>query len=175
MCSSYSRRAMLCLFCSDSNAIPIFSEVRLDGRLKDAHNAISDLKSRLGTCQQELKGARNQASQYQQTISLLVTEKNALVASANIKAHVVNPIPERTVPATPATSNRIHIQSSSKAGPQPLRAGSSTALLACWSSQWADPRTRERGATRLLHPTTGPDQPHGVGRDHRKILHQTQG
>ena len=40
-----------------------------------------------------------------------------------IKAHVVNSVPERTVPATP---NRVPIRPSSK----PLKAGSSTALLA---------------------------------------------
>jgi DNA repair exonuclease SbcCD ATPase subunit len=55
----------------------------LDGRLKDAVNAVSDLENRLGISQQELTEARTQASQHQQTISLLVSEKNALAASAD--------------------------------------------------------------------------------------------
>ena len=55
---------------------------QVDGRLRDALNAVSDLESRLGISQQELKGAQKQASQHQQTISLLVSEKNALTVSA---------------------------------------------------------------------------------------------
>ena len=47
-----------------------------------------------------------------------------------IKAHVVNPVPEHSVSAAPSTSSRAHTKSSSKAIPKPLKAGSSTALLA---------------------------------------------
>lgn len=56
---------------------------QLDGRLGDALATVSVLENRLGISQQELQEARSQASQHQQTISLLVSEKNALAASAN--------------------------------------------------------------------------------------------
>ena len=56
---------------------------RLDDRLKDSLNAATDLENRLGVSQRELNEARGQTFQHQQTISLLVSEKNALSASAD--------------------------------------------------------------------------------------------
>ena len=56
---------------------------RLGDRLNDSLNAATDLENRLGVSQRELNEARGQAFQHQQTISLLVSEKNALAASAD--------------------------------------------------------------------------------------------
>ena len=82
-------------------------------------------------------------SDLEEGIDVLMVLENAYERA--IKAHVVNPVPERIVPATPATSNRIHIQPSSKVGPQPLRAGSSTALLAVLEQPMGRPaNTRTR-------------------------------
>jgi len=67
-------------------------------------------------------------SDLEEGIDVLMVLENAYERA--IKAHVVNPVPEHTASATPATPNRIPIQPLSKASPQPLKAGSSTALLA---------------------------------------------
>lgn len=56
---------------------------KLDDRLRGSLDAAADLENRLGVSQQELSEARNRASQHQQTISLLVSEKNALAVSAD--------------------------------------------------------------------------------------------
>jgi len=56
---------------------------QLHDHLRGAQTTASDLENRLGATQQELDEARNQASQRQQTISLLVSEKNALADSAD--------------------------------------------------------------------------------------------
>ena len=62
---------------------PSLARQQLDGRLRDVLIAVSDLEDQLGISQQELKEARNHASQHQQTISFLVSEKNALAVSAD--------------------------------------------------------------------------------------------
>ncbi|KAF9653427.1 hypothetical protein BDM02DRAFT_1919790 [Thelephora ganbajun] len=67
-------------------------------------------------------------SDLEEGIDVLMILENAYERA--IKAHVVNPVPEHAISAAPITSNRVPIQSSSKASPQPLKAGSSTALLA---------------------------------------------
>lgn len=65
-----------------SNNPPSPARHQIDNRLRDALNAYSDLENRFGVSQQELEDSRNHASQHQQTISLLVSEKNALAAAA---------------------------------------------------------------------------------------------
>jgi chromosome segregation ATPase len=94
LAGSRSERERLVTLLRDAEAGPSFrlplvsvlilplARQQLDTRLRDALNAVSDLEGRLGITQQELKDAWNQASQHQQTISLLVSEKNALAASA---------------------------------------------------------------------------------------------
>lgn len=62
---------------------PSLAMQQLHDRLRDALTTASGLENQLGTSQRELDEARNQASQRQQTISLLVSEKNALAASAD--------------------------------------------------------------------------------------------
>lgn len=62
--------------------LPPLARQELDSRFGDALNTVLDLESQLAISQQELKDAWNQASQHQQTISLLVSEKNGLIASA---------------------------------------------------------------------------------------------
>ena len=64
------------------NLSPLVKQ-KLNDRLRDALSTASDLENRLAISQQELKETQNQASQHQQTISLLVSEKNVLTASAN--------------------------------------------------------------------------------------------
>jgi len=61
-------------------------------------------------------------SDLEEGVDVLMILENAYERA--IKAHVVNPLPVSSAP------NRVPIQSSSKANPQPLKAGSSTALLA---------------------------------------------
>lgn len=63
--------------------LPPSAKHQLDNRLRDALATTSDLETRLGISQQELREAQNQTSQHQQTISLLVSEKNALATSAD--------------------------------------------------------------------------------------------
>jgi len=70
----------------------------------------------------------NSLSDLEEGIDVLMILENAYERA--IKAHVVNPVPEHTVSAAPVTSNRVPTRPSSKPSPQPLRAGSSTALLA---------------------------------------------
>lgn len=88
-------------------------------------------------------------------IDVLMILENAYERA--IKAHVVNPVPEHSVPAAPSTSNRVHTRPSSKATPQPLKAGSSTALLAVLEqpvntrakrSSSSSPNHRPRSASR---------------------------
>ena len=67
-------------------------------------------------------------SDLEEGIDVLMVLENAYERA--IKAHVVNAPPEHAVSAAPAMSNRVPIQSSLKHSPQPLKAGSSTALLA---------------------------------------------
>jgi len=63
-------------------------------------------------------------SDLEEGVDVLMILENAYDRA--IKAHVVGSAPEQA----PAMSNRIPIQPSSKPSPQPLKAGSSTALLA---------------------------------------------
>lgn len=67
-------------------------------------------------------------SDLEEGIDVLLILENAYERA--IKAHVVNPVPERSVSAAPSTPNRVHTKPSHKPTPQPLKAGSSTALLA---------------------------------------------
>lgn len=67
-------------------------------------------------------------SDLEEGIDVLMILENAYERA--IKAHVVNSVPEHAVPAAPAMSNRIPIRPPSKFSPQPLKAGSTTALLA---------------------------------------------
>lgn len=67
-------------------------------------------------------------SDLEEGVDVLMILENAYERA--IKAHVVNPTPEHSVSAAPATSTRVPIQPLSKASPKPLKAGSSTALLA---------------------------------------------
>lgn len=67
-------------------------------------------------------------SDLEEGIDVLMILENAYERA--IKAHVVNPVPEHSVTAAPPTSDRVHMQPSPKGVPRPLKAGSSTALLA---------------------------------------------
>ncbi|KAF9782988.1 phosphatase 2C-like domain-containing protein [Thelephora terrestris] len=67
-------------------------------------------------------------SDLEEGIDVLMILENAYDRA--IKAHVVNPVPEQSVTTTPAISNGANTQSSSRASSRPLKAGSSTALLA---------------------------------------------
>lgn len=89
----------------------------IDGALFDGMNS-EDLYSEL----------EDSLSDLEEGIDVLMVLENAYERA--IKAHVVNPVPEHAVSAASATSNRIPIQPLSKASSKPLKAGSSTALLA---------------------------------------------
>ena len=67
-------------------------------------------------------------SDLEEGIDVLMILENAYERA--IKAHVVNPVPEHSVSPVPSTSNRTRPKPPSKAASQPLKAGSSTALLA---------------------------------------------
>ena len=68
-----------------------------------------------------------------------------------IKAHVVNTVPEHAVSVAPATSNRVFIQPPSKASLQPLKAGSSTALLAVLEQPTARARPKRSSPSSPNH------------------------
>jgi len=67
-------------------------------------------------------------SDLEEGVDVLMILENAYERA--IKAHVVGSAQEHAVSAAPAMSKRVPIQPSSKPSPQPLKAGSSTALLA---------------------------------------------
>ena len=67
-------------------------------------------------------------SDLEEGIDVLMILENAYERA--IKAHVVNPVQEHSVSAAPSVSNRFRTKPPPKAAPQPLKAGSSTALLA---------------------------------------------
>lgn len=67
-------------------------------------------------------------SDLEEGVDVLMILENAYERA--IKAHVVNPVPEHPVTAAAPAPNRVLIQPSSKGVSRPLKAGSSTALLA---------------------------------------------
>ena len=67
-------------------------------------------------------------SDLEEGIDVLMILENAYERA--IKAHVVNSVPEHPVSTAPVVSNRIPARPPSKPSPRPLKAGSSTALLA---------------------------------------------
>ena len=85
-------------------------------------------------------------SDLEEGVDVLMILENAYERA--IKAHVVN-----SVSATPAMSNRVPIRPSSKHTPQPLKAGSSTALLAVLEQPTGRPaNTRtKRSSSSLSH------------------------
>jgi len=85
---------------SFGNNPPYLARQQLHGRLRDALTAASDLENRLAVSQQELDEARNQASQRRQTISLLVSEKNALAASVDRLAELESRTRDHSVRVT---------------------------------------------------------------------------
>lgn len=88
-------------------------------------------------------------SDLEEGIDVLMILENAYERA--IKAHIVNPVPEHAAPATP---NRVPIQPSSKTSPQPLKAGSSTALLAVLeqpAGRSANIRTRRSSSSPPSH------------------------
>ena len=110
-------------YCSDevSNyhhppASPLSSS-EMDGLLFDGMDS-EDLYSEL----------EDSLSDLEEGVDVLMILENAYERA--IKAHVVNPTPEHSVPPGPATPSRVPIQASLKPSPRPLKAGSSTALLA---------------------------------------------
>ena len=110
-------------YCSDEvsnyhqSPAPSSPSLEMDGLLFDGMDS-EDLYSEL----------EDTLSDLEEGIDVLMILENAYDRA--IKAHVVGSALGQTVSGAPAMSNRVPIQPSSKPSPQPLKAGSSTALLA---------------------------------------------
>ena len=91
-------------------------------------------------------------SDLEEGIDVLMILENAYERA--IKAHVVNPVPEHSVTAAPATSNGVHTQPSSRPSSKPLKAGSSTALLAVLEQ----PTVRSVGTRAKRSPSSPPNR-----------------
>ena len=119
----------------------------IDGALFDGMNS-EDLYSEL----------EDSLSDLEEGIDVLMILENAYERA--IKAHVVNPVPEHAVSAA-ATSNRVPIQPLSKASSKPLKAGSSTALLAVLEQ----PTGRSTSTRPKQSPSSSPNhRPRSVSR-----------
>ena len=110
----------------------------IDGALFDGMNS-EDLYSEL----------EDSLSDLEEGIDVLMILENAYERA--IKAHVVNPVPEHAISAASVTSNRVPIQPLSKASPKPLKAGSSTALLAVLE--------QPAGRSTITRPKSSPSSP----------------